>query len=162
LQKALDEAIAKLPIPKVMSYQLETDCAADCPAGAASTLCARPMRWWRCTAATVVPVKALGLHCRAAAHKATALKRLCPRWCLKTADSYAATLAKDGAVIASFAERRADIARQLAAAAQQVGGGCKPIDDEALLDEVTGLVERPQCAGMPNLKRSSWMCRRSA
>jgi glycyl-tRNA synthetase beta chain len=26
LQKALDEAIAKLPIPKVMSYQLETDC----------------------------------------------------------------------------------------------------------------------------------------
>jgi glycyl-tRNA synthetase beta chain len=27
------EAIAKLPIPKVMSYQLETDC--DCPAGAA-------------------------------------------------------------------------------------------------------------------------------
>jgi glycyl-tRNA synthetase beta chain len=26
LQKALEEAIAKLPIPKVMSYQLETDC----------------------------------------------------------------------------------------------------------------------------------------
>jgi glycyl-tRNA synthetase beta chain len=26
LQKALDEAIAKLPIPKVMTYQLETDC----------------------------------------------------------------------------------------------------------------------------------------
>jgi glycyl-tRNA synthetase beta chain len=33
LQKALDEAMAKLPIPKVMSYQLET--AASCPAGAA-------------------------------------------------------------------------------------------------------------------------------
>ena len=26
LQKALEEALAKLPIPKVMSYQLETDC----------------------------------------------------------------------------------------------------------------------------------------
>ena len=26
LQKALDEALAKLPIPKVMTYQLETDC----------------------------------------------------------------------------------------------------------------------------------------
>jgi glycyl-tRNA synthetase beta chain len=52
-------------------------------------------------------------------------------------------LAKDGAVMASFAERRADIARQLAAAAQQVGGGCRPIDDDDLLDEVTGLVERP-------------------
>jgi glycyl-tRNA synthetase beta chain len=32
-QKALAEAIAKLPIPKVMSYQLET--AASCRAGAA-------------------------------------------------------------------------------------------------------------------------------
>jgi glycyl-tRNA synthetase beta chain len=46
-------------------------------------------------------------------------------------------------VIASFAERRADIVRQLAAAAVKVGGGCKPIDDDALLDEVTALVERP-------------------
>jgi glycyl-tRNA synthetase beta chain len=27
LQKALDESIAKLPIPKVMSYQLESGCA---------------------------------------------------------------------------------------------------------------------------------------
>ena len=27
LQKALEEAIAKLPIPKVMTYQLESDCA---------------------------------------------------------------------------------------------------------------------------------------
>jgi glycyl-tRNA synthetase beta chain len=62
---------------------------------------------------------------------------------LKDADSYAATLANDGAVIASFAERRAEIVRQLAAAAAKVGGGCKPIDDDALLDEVTALVERP-------------------
>jgi glycyl-tRNA synthetase beta chain len=44
-------------------------------------------------------------------------------------------------VIASFAERRAEIARQLDAAAAQAGG--KPIDDDALLDEVTALVERP-------------------
>ena len=28
LQKALEEALAKLPIPKMMSYQLETDCTA--------------------------------------------------------------------------------------------------------------------------------------
>ncbi len=46
---------------------------------------------------------------------------------------------EQGAVIASFAARRAEIVRQLAAAA----GGLKPIDDEALLDEVTALVERP-------------------
>jgi len=46
-------------------------------------------------------------------------------------------------VIASFAERKAEIARQLAAAAAKVGGGCRPIEDDALLDEVTALVERP-------------------
>jgi len=44
-------------------------------------------------------------------------------------------------VIASFAERRAEIMRQLAAAAAAAGG--KPVEDEALLDEVTALVERP-------------------
>jgi glycyl-tRNA synthetase beta chain len=59
------------------------------------------------------------------------------------ADAYAAVLAMDGAVIASFADRRAEIVRQLAAAAAKVGGGCKAIDDDALLDEVTALVERP-------------------
>jgi glycyl-tRNA synthetase beta chain len=61
----------------------------------------------------------------------------------RDADSYAAQLREDGAVIASFAERRADIVRQLAAAAAKVGGGVRPVEDEALLDEVTGLVERP-------------------
>jgi glycyl-tRNA synthetase beta chain len=62
---------------------------------------------------------------------------------LSDADAYSATLARDGAVIASFAERKAEIARQLAASAAKVGGGCQPIDDDALLDEVTALVERP-------------------
>ena len=57
------------------------------------------------------------------------------------ADEYAAKLATEGAVIASFAERRAEIARQLVAAAAKAGG--KPIEDDALLDEVTALVERP-------------------
>jgi glycyl-tRNA synthetase beta chain len=46
-------------------------------------------------------------------------------------------------VIASFAERRADIERQLKEAAARVGGGARPIEDDALLDEVTALVERP-------------------
>jgi glycyl-tRNA synthetase beta chain len=46
-------------------------------------------------------------------------------------------------VIASFAERRAEIVRQLQAAAAKAG--LQPIDDEALLDEVTALVERPMC-----------------
>jgi glycyl-tRNA synthetase beta chain len=62
---------------------------------------------------------------------------------IQDADSFAATLEKDGAVIASFEARRAEIVRQLAAAAVKVGGGATAIDDEALLDEVTALVERP-------------------
>jgi glycyl-tRNA synthetase beta chain len=57
------------------------------------------------------------------------------------ADSYADQLKTEGAVIASFAERKAEIARQLTAAAAKEN--LKPIDDDALLDEVTALVERP-------------------
>jgi glycyl-tRNA synthetase beta chain len=52
-------------------------------------------------------------------------------------------LKTDGAVMASFAQRRAEIERQLQAAASRVGGGVRPIEDDALLDEVTALVERP-------------------
>ncbi|CAG0981259.1 partial glycyl-tRNA synthetase beta chain, partial [Rhodocyclaceae bacterium] len=54
---------------------------------------------------------------------------------------YARQLEADGAVIAGFAARRAEIVRQLAEAAAKAGG--QPIEDEALLDEVTALVERP-------------------
>jgi glycyl-tRNA synthetase beta chain len=140
LQKALDEAIAKLPIPKVMSYQLETDC--ELP-GWSSVNFVRPAhRLVALHGSTVVPVKALGLTAgnstqghRFEAKVATVV--------LAHADSYAQTLAQDGAVIASFTERRAEIARQLQAAAAKVGGGVHAIEDAALLDEVTALVERP-------------------
>ena len=63
---------------------------------------------------------------------------------IQHADQYAETLRKDGAVIASFLGRKMEIVRQLAAAADKIGGGVKPIEDEALLDEVTALVERPK------------------
>jgi glycyl-tRNA synthetase beta chain len=62
---------------------------------------------------------------------------------LKDADSYETQLKNEGAVIPGFDKRRAEIVRQLSAAAAKVGGGVKPIDDEALLDEVAALVERP-------------------
>jgi glycyl-tRNA synthetase beta chain len=57
--------------------------------------------------------------------------------------SYESQLETEGAVIPSFAKRRAEIARQLAEAAAKLGGGVRAIDDAALLDEVTALVERP-------------------
>jgi glycyl-tRNA synthetase beta chain len=140
LQKALEEAIAKLPIPKVMSYQLETDC--ELP-GWSSVNFVRPAHGLVALhGSTVVPVKVLGLTAgnRTQGHRFEA--KVSPV-VIADADSYVATLTQDGAVIASFTERRAEIVRQLAAAAAQVGQGARPIEDDALLDEVTGLVERP-------------------
>jgi glycyl-tRNA synthetase beta chain len=88
----------------------------------------------------VVPVYALGLTAgrNTTGHRFEA--QAAPM-VLTDADSYAAQLAEQGAVIASFDARRAEIVRQLQAAAAPLG--LTPIDDEALLDEVTGLVERP-------------------
>jgi len=135
LQKALAEAIAKLPIPKVMTYQLAdgwSDVKFVRPAHALVAL----------HGSSVVPVEALGLKAGRVTqgHRFEAAQ---PQVSLADADSYAATLEKDGAVIPSFEARRADIVRQLAEAAARIGGGVRPIDDDALLDEVTSLVERP-------------------
>jgi glycyl-tRNA synthetase beta chain len=135
LQKALDEALGKLPIPKVMTYQL-----AD---GWSDVKFVRPAhKLVALHGAAVVPVATLGLTAGNATHGHRFEAAVDPV-VIAHADAYAETLKRDGAVIASFAERRADIVRQLAAAAAQVGGGCQPIDDDALLDEVTALVERP-------------------
>ncbi|MFZ9322349.1 MAG: glycine--tRNA ligase subunit beta [Hylemonella sp.] len=141
LQKALDEAIAKLPIPKLMSYQLESDC--ELP-GWSSVHFVRPAHGLVALhGSVVVPVRALGLTAgnTTQGHRFEAST---PVLRLDHADSYAGVLREQGAVIASFAERRAEIERQLAVAAKQLGGGMRPIEDEALLDEVTALVERPK------------------
>ncbi len=140
LQKALEEALAKLPIPKVMQYQLETDC--ELP-GWSSVNFVRPAHSLIALhGATVVPVKALGLTAgnKTQGHRFEA--KVSPV-VLAHADQYDEVLKRDGAVIAGFAERRAEIVRQLNAAAAQVSGGARPIEDEDLLDEVTALVERP-------------------
>ncbi|MBA3057109.1 glycine--tRNA ligase subunit beta, partial [Rhodoferax sp.] len=148
LQKALEQAIARLPIPKLMSYQLESDC--ELP-GWSSVNFVRPAHGLVALhGSTVVPVKVLGLNAgnRTQGHRFEA--KVSPVL-LAHADDYAATLAQDGAVIASFAERRENIVQQLAGAAAALGrsdprgthAALHPIEDEALLDEVTALVERP-------------------
>ncbi|MFL6630405.1 MAG: glycine--tRNA ligase subunit beta [Vitreoscilla sp.] len=133
LQKAIDETLAKLPIPKVMTYQL-----AD---GWSDVKFVRPAhRLVALHGADVVPVTALGR----AADRVTQGHRFEARAAtitVRDADSHAAQLKDEGAVIAPFDERRAEIVRQLASAAAREG--LKPIDDDALLDEVTALVERP-------------------
>ena len=139
LQQALDEALAKLPIPKVMTYQL-----AD---GWSTVNFVRPAHGLVALHGDeVVAISSLGLAAGRVTHGHRFEAAVEPV-SLRDADSYAAQMREEGAVIASFAERRAEIARQLAAAAAQVGGGevgkFTPIEDEALLDEVTALVERP-------------------
>ncbi|MEZ2738507.1 glycine--tRNA ligase subunit beta [Comamonas jiangduensis] len=136
VQKALDEAISKLPIPKVMRYQLQD--------GWTSVNFVRPAHGLVVLHGTqvLVGVKTLGLTAGNATHGHRFEAKVDPV-VIHNADSYAEQLREEGAVTASFTERRADIARQLQAAAERVGGGVRPIDDAALLDEVTALVERP-------------------
>ena len=136
LQKALDEALAKLPIPKVMRYQLQD--------GWSSVNFVRPAHGLVAIHGTEVllSVTALGLTAGNTTHGHRFEASVDPV-VFANADVYAQQLREQGAVIASFPERRDEIARQLKAAAERVGGGVKPIEDEALLDEVTALVERP-------------------
>ena len=142
LQKALAEAIAKLPIPKVMQYQLERGEGADFQPGWTSVNFVRPAHGLVALHGdAVVPVSALGLQAGRTTH-GHRFEAATPNIELRDADSYAAQLRDEGAVIASFAERRAELVRQLSVAAAKEG--LTPIDDEALLDEVTGLVERPK------------------
>ncbi len=133
LQKALEEAIQKLPIPKVMTYQL-----AD---GWSSVNFVRPAHGLVALHGNnVVAISVLGLSAgnTTQGHRFEAAN---PTVTITNADSYAEQLKSEGAVIASFAERRAEIERQLSAAAAKQN--LKPIEDDALLDEVTALVERP-------------------
>jgi glycyl-tRNA synthetase beta chain len=134
LQRALDEALAKLPIPKVMRYQLDD--------GWTSVDFVRPAHALVALhGADVVPVSALGLVAGRHTHGHRFEAAVDPV-VIDNADGYEQDLLEQGSVIAGFAARRAEIERQLneAAAAE----GLRPVDDEALLDEVTALVERPK------------------
>jgi len=133
LQIALHEAITKLPIPKVMTYQLND--------GWTGVNFVRPAHGLVALhGSEVVEVTALGLSAgkQTQGHRFEA--KVSPL-VLSHADHYAEQLKTEGAVIASFSERRTEILRQLNAAG--LTAGLKPIEDEALLDEVTALVERP-------------------
>lgn len=133
LQKALQDAISQLPIPKVMTYQL-----AD---GWQSVHFVRPAHSLVALhCADVVPVSVLGLQAGRETQGHRFEAKVNPI-VLHNADSYAQQLQTEGAVLAGFAGRRAEIARQLAAAAAKEN--LTPIDDEALLDEVTALIEHP-------------------
>ncbi|WP_323016933.1 glycine--tRNA ligase subunit beta [Castellaniella sp.] len=135
LQQALDHAVTHLPIPKVMQYQLND--------GHTNVKFVRPahhlLALW---GDAVVPVHILGLQ----ADRITRGHRfLCQEpLTITSADDWAAVLGNTGHVIPAFAQRRERIARQLAEASAALDAtiGTTP-EVDALLDEVTALVEWP-------------------
>ena len=131
LQEALDETIARLPIPKVMRYAARGGYYND-------VAFVRPAhRLLALHGAAIVPVHALGL----AASNATSGHRFLSRddIVVASADAYAPTLEAEGKVLPEFSRRRDAIVAQLTAAAQ----GATVVMPDALLDEVTALVEWP-------------------
>jgi glycyl-tRNA synthetase beta chain len=135
LQGALDEAIAALPIPKVMSYQL-----AD---GQTTVQFVRPAHGLVALhGESIVPVKALGLESgrRTRGHRFQGAASLD----LANAGEYESRLEGEGGVVPDFAKRRAAILTQLESAARAAGATLGPAESyAALLDEVTALVEKP-------------------
>jgi glycyl-tRNA synthetase beta chain len=135
LQAALDESIAKLPIPKVMSYQLND--------GMTTVQFVRPAHdLIALHGDRIVEVSVLGIKAGRTTHghRFQGVKDI-P---VATAETYEAALAAHGRIIASFDDRRAEIVRRLAATAASARASLGPETGyAALLDEVTALVEYP-------------------
>jgi glycyl-tRNA synthetase beta chain len=131
LQSALDEAIARLPIPKVMTYASPGHYFNN-------EKFVRPAHGLLALhGSEVVPITALGL----TAGRSTQGHRFLSRGTIDivNAEAYAPTLEAEGKVVPSFAARRASIVVALEGAA----GDATPLMPDALLDEVTALVEWP-------------------
>jgi len=135
LQGAIESSIAALPIPKVMKYQL-----AD---GETAVKFVRPAHALIALLGTeIIPATILGLQ---SGRQTFGHRFLHPSaLTIESADSYETQLARTGKVTASFALRRAQIAELLEAQTLklQASIGTGP-EVDALLDEVTALVEAP-------------------
>ncbi|QJE00620.1 glycine--tRNA ligase subunit beta [Massilia forsythiae] len=130
LQPVLEEAVAKLPIPKVMSYQR--------PSGETVQF-VRPVHTLLALhGAEVVPLSLLGL----SAGRSTLGHRFLSDgqpFDIEHADSYAEQLESRGKVVATAEARKESIRAQLLDKA----GDDQVLMPEALLDEVAALVEWP-------------------
>ena len=148
LQKAIEDALAKLPIPKVMTYQL-----AD---GWSTVNFVRPAHALVALhGADVVPVSVLGLTAGRATqgHRFEAASHPVS---IREADSYATQMEAEGAVIPGYENRSLVMIKQLRAEAKKLGMRLeveeknlfdteaeKTLLENALIQEVTALVERP-------------------
>jgi glycyl-tRNA synthetase beta chain len=130
LQATLEESIAKLPIPKLMTYQR--------PDGETVQF-VRPVHGLIALLdETLIPVSLLGLPSSRTTlgHRFLSKKTMLS---IGSASRYADLLKEEGRVIASFAERKEKIRQDLKAKA----GTDQILMPESLLDEVTALVEWP-------------------
>ena len=127
LSAALEKAIAQLPIPKVMSYQLANSTETVKFVRPAHGLIALH-------GGDVVSVSTLGLQAGRVTHGHRFLGAADIE--LKHADEYEARLKDDGKVVASFDTRRAEIERQLKAKAAELNATLG--DYDTLLDEEIG------------------------
>jgi glycyl-tRNA synthetase beta chain len=130
LQPVLEETVAKLPIPKVMSYQR--------PDGATVQFVRPVHSLLALHGDTIVPLSLLGL----TAGRSTLGHRFLSNghpFDIPHADVYNELLKVFGKVVASASERKESIRSQLLAKA----GADQVLMPEALLDEVAALVEWP-------------------
>ncbi|GJI96266.1 glycine--tRNA ligase beta subunit [Duganella caerulea] len=132
LQAALEDSVAKLPIPKVMSYQRPDGATVQFVRPAHSLIALH--------GATVLPLTLLGLTASNVSEGHRFLTAPGQRMVtIANADSYAATLASEGKVLASVEDRKEKIRAELLAKA----GADTVLMPESLLDEVAALVEWP-------------------
>ncbi len=129
LQAALDEALAKLPIPKLMSYQR--------PDGSTVQFVRPAHLLLALHGAEIMPISALGL--QAGRHSMGHRFMSAGKLELAHADHYAQVLQEQGKVIADSSARKEKIRANLL----QQAGADQVLMPESLLDEVTALVEWP-------------------
>ncbi|MGL4768431.1 MAG: glycine--tRNA ligase subunit beta [Formosimonas sp.] len=133
LQGVLTEVAAKLPIPKVMTYQIHAGTAAEHDVAFVRPVKRALVLW----GSEVLPVAVLGV----VADRLTDGHRFMgtPALSVAQASDYANVLRSSGKVEPDFAARRVSIEAQLIAKA----GTHQVIMPDALLDEVTALTEWP-------------------
>ena len=135
IAECISSSLARLPIKKMMSYQL-----AD---GWTTVNFVRPAHGLIILhGANIIDANVLGISSNRTTfgHRFESKKEIIE---IQHADQYEKQMKAEGAVIVSFDERKALIKNALNEKANHLSNQLTPIDDEDLLDEVTALVEYP-------------------
>ena len=135
IAECISSSLARLPIKKMMSYQL-----AD---GWTTVNFVRPAHGLIILhGANIIDANVLGISSNRTTfgHRFESKKEIIE---IQHADQYEKQMKAEGAVIVSFDERKALIKNALNEKATHLSNQLTPIDDEDLLDEVTALVEYP-------------------